>query len=380
MFVKNAKLYPGYIAYACVFMAKYYNSSCNKEFVFMTQGIETGMEQEPVIAVVTGGAGQIGSYLAPLVVGGETFGDRDVHLRLLEIPDALKKAEGVEAEVMDGAYPRLASIGIYADPREAFDGASDIFMVGSRPRSPGMERAQLLEANGAIFKEQGAALEVAADDVRVLVVGNPANSNALVASRHAPPELAENGQIAAMTRLDHNRAVGMAADWLRVSPADIDKATIFGNHSPSMVVDMTIAELISNGTSVQEALVEGGVDMDEFATRVAKRGAEILDLRGLSSAMSAARAASTHMRDWNSGLPEGQSWTSASVLSEGQYGLPKGVYASMPVSVEGGRFIVVEGLKHPVEDEKIVAGIQKTGKELEGERQDLDKLGLLGAS
>lgn len=347
----------------------------------MTQGIETGMEQEPAIAVVTGGAGQIGSYLAPLVVGGETFGDRDVHLRLLEIPDARQKAEGVAAEVVDGAYPRLASIGIYTDPGEAFDGASDIFMVGSRPRSRGMERAQLLEANGVIFKEQGAALEAAADDVRVLVVGNPANSNALVASRHAPPELAENGQIAAMTRLDHNRAVGMAAAKLGISGDLIDRVSIWGNHSPTMVVDLTLAELLSgSGFFVQNELERKGVDMDEFATRVAKRGAEILDLRGLSSAMSAARAASTHMRDWNSSLPEGQSWTSASVLSEGQYGLPKGVYASMPVKIEDGKLVVVEGLTHPTDNEKVAAGIQTTGEELEAERADLDKLGLLGAS
>ncbi|MEX2014814.1 MAG: malate dehydrogenase [Candidatus Saccharimonadales bacterium] len=329
-----------------------------------------GVEQAPAEVVITGGAGQIGYQLAPLVASGQTFGEQSVNLRLLELPQAQQAAEGVAAELQDSAYPNLAGVDIYDDPTEAFDGATHVFMVGARPRGKGMERADLLAANGGIFKEQGAALEEASDDVRVLVVGNPANSNALVVAAQVP-EIAENGQITAMSRLDHNRAVGMAAAKLGVSAELIDKITIWGNHSNSMVVDTSIAEV--DGEPLEDALKAAGVDLKQYATEIKTRGGLIINLRGASSALSAARAASDHMRDWTSNTLSPHSWTSAAVLSQGEYeGLPEGVFASMPVRGGVGQFNVVNALSS-VNRADIKAGILATGEELVAERTALQE-------
>lgn len=349
--------------------------------LIMAHGPEQGggAEQAPAEVVITGGAGQIGYQLAPLIASGQTFGEQSVNLRLLELPQAQQAAEGVAAELQDGAYPNLASVDIFDSPDEAFDGATNVFMVGARPRGKGMERAELLAANGGIFQEQGGALEAADDGVKVLVVGNPANSNALVVAAQVP-EIAENGQITAMSRLDHNRTVGLAAAELGISAGLIRRVSIFGNHSKSMVVDLTNAEIEKgpfNFASLQEALAEGKVDMKAFAKTIKERGAEVIALRGASSALSAARAASDHMRDWVAGVNRSD-WTSAAILSHGEFGLPDGVYASMPVyTSDQGRFVPLPEPNYAVEDEEVKAGIKETGEELLAERSALVEAGFL---
>lgn len=344
----------------------------------MAAGPEQGgwAEQAPIQVVVTGAAGNIGGYMAPLVASGEAFGDRDVNLRLLEIPAAMQVAEGVAEELKDGAYPYLAGVDIFDDPKKAFEGANRAVLIGSRPRGPGMERAELLEANGGIFKQQGDALHGATDDVRVLVVGNPANSNALVLAQYAPPELAPNGQITAMSRLDHNRALGHAAAALDVVPCEIEGLTIWGNHSDSMVVDLEVATV--DGEPLAEALTAKGVDLEEYAQGVKKRGAAIIALRGSSSAMSAARAASDHMRTWEDGTPGLDSWTSAAMIGQGgEYDLPDDLCISLPVQSKDGQFTVVSGLKHVTAEGTVKDGIQATIEELRAERAALEAAELL---
>lgn len=293
----------------------------------------------PVTVAVTGAGGQIGYALLFRIASGQLLGpDVPVRLRLLEIAAGRPAAEGTALELQDGAFPLLHSVDVTEDARKAFDGANAALLVGSRPRTAGMERADLLEANGAIFGPQGAALnDVAADDIRVLVVGNPANTNALIASAHAPAIPAE--RFTAMTRLDHNRAVALLAAKLGVPVAAIDGVTIWGNHSASQYPDLTHATV--NGRPATEFVDERWL-ADEYIPRVAKRGAEIIAVRGSSSAASAASAAIDHVHDWVHGT--GSRWTSAAVVSDGSYGVPEGLISSFPVRSEGGSWRIVQGL------------------------------------
>src|SRR5688572_17204296 len=289
-----------------------------------------------VSVTVTGAAGQIGYALLFRIASGQMLGpDTPVHLKLLEIPDAVKAAEGTALELFDCAFPLLAGIDIYDDAKQAFDGCNVALLIGARPRSKGMERADLLEANGAIFKPQGEALNAgAADDVRILVVGNPANTNSLIARSHAPDIPAE--RFTAMTRLDENRAVAQLASKLEVGVEDIQDLVVWGNHSPTMFPDLFNAKV--NGERAADK-----VDMDwyenEYIPRVGKRGAEVLEARGASSAASAANAAIDHVRDWVLGA---DGLRSMAVRSTGAYGVDEGLVSSFPVRVTGGSYEVVE--------------------------------------
>jgi malate dehydrogenase len=328
------------------------------------------MAQSPVTVTVTGAAGQIGYALLFRVASGQLLGpDTPVRLRLLEIPPALQAAEGTAMELDDCAFPLLRGIDITDDPRQAFDGVNVALLVGARPRTKGMERSDLLEANGGIFKPQGEAINAgAADDVRVLVVGNPANTNALIARTHAPDVPAD--RFTAMTRLDHNRAISQLAKKLRVPVTAIKKLAIWGNHSATQYPDVFHAEV--NGVEAAHA-VERDWLRDEFIPTVAKRGAAIIEARGASSAASAANAAIDHVYDWVNGTPE-DDWTSAAVVSDGSYGVPEGLVSSFPVVSRGGRFEIVPGLE--IDDfsrERIDASVA----ELAEEREMVIKLGLI---
>src|SRR5690606_14841112 len=257
------------------------------------------MTQAPVNVTVTGAAGQIGYALLFRIASGQLLGqDTPVKLRLLEIPQAVKAAEGTALELEDGAFPLLQGIDIFDDATKAFDGVNVGLLVGARPRTKGMERGDLLEANGGIFKPQGEAINAgAADDVKILVVGNPANTNALIAQAHAPDVPKE--RFTAMTRLDHNRAQAQLAKKLGVNVADVKKLTIWGNHSATQYPDIFHAEV--GGKNAAEAVGDQKWLEDEFIPRVAKRGAEIIEARGASSAASAANAAIDHVYDWVNG-------------------------------------------------------------------------------
>ncbi|MBB5786309.1 malate dehydrogenase [Jiangella mangrovi] len=296
---------------------------------------------QPVNVTVTGAAGQIGYALLFRVASGQLLGaDTPVRLKLLEIPQAVKAAEGTAMELDDCAFPLLSGIDIYDDPTQAFDGVNVALLVGARPRSKGMERGDLLEANGGIFKPQGEAINAgAASDVRVLVVGNPANTNALIAQSHAPDVPAD--RFTAMTRLDHNRALSQLSSKLGVGVADISKLTIWGNHSATQYPDIFHAEV--SGKPAAE-LVEESWLTDDFIPTVAKRGAAIIEARGASSAASAANAAIDHVYDWVNGTPEGD-WTSAAIVSDGSYGVPEGIISSFPVVSRGGAWEIVQGLE-----------------------------------
>jgi malate dehydrogenase len=291
--------------------------------------------------VVTGAAGQIGYAILFRIASGQLLGpDEKVQLRLLEIPDAVKAAEGTALELFDCAFPLLSDIEISDDANTAFDGANVALLIGARPRSKGMERADLLEANGAIFKPQGEALSNhAADDVRVLVVGNPANTNALIAMSNASDIPAE--RFGAMTRLDENRAVAQLAQKLEVGVDDVQDLVVWGNHSPTMFPDLFNAKIGDPPTRAADL-----VDMDwyenEYIPRVGKRGAEIIEARGASSAASAANAAIDHMRDW--ALGSKGKWVTMGVPSNGDYGIPKDVMFGFPVTTENGKYTIVQGL------------------------------------
>ena len=317
---------------------------------------------------VTGAAGQIGYALLFRIASGAMFGpDTPVSLRLLEITPALGALEGVAMELDDGAFPLLQSVDLTDDAGTAFEGANAALLVGSRPRTAGMERSDLLTANGGIFAPQGRAInDNADDDVRVLVVGNPANTNALIASFHAPDVPA--ARFTAMTRLDHNRAVAQLARRTGAPVSAISRVAIWGNHSATQYPDLTHA--LVNGHPVSEPVewVAG-----EFIPTVAKRGAAIIEARGSSSAASAANAAIDHMRDWVSGTPEGD-WTSAGVVSDGSYGVPAGLVSSFPVTSTGGDWQIVQGLElDAFSRERIDASVA----ELVEERGAVDELGLL---
>src|SRR5829696_6478436 len=319
---------------------------------------------------VTGAAGQIGYALLFRVASGQMLGpDEKVELRLLEIPQAVKAAEGTAMELMDCAFPLLASTDIYDDPVKAFGGVEVAMLVGARPRTKGMERADLLEANGAIFTDQGRALNAgAAETLRVLVVGNPANTNCLIAMSNAQDIPRE--RFTAMTRLDENRAVAMLAQKLEVGVEDVQDLAIWGNHSPTMFPDLFNAKV--NGRRAVDQ-----VDMDwyenEYIPRVGKRGAEIIEARGASSAASAANAAIDHMHDWVNGTADGD-WVSMAVPSDGSYGVTEGIISSFPCRTAGGSYEVVQGLEVP---EFSQARIDATVEELVGERDAVRKLGLV---
>jgi malate dehydrogenase len=326
-----------------------------------------------VNVVVTGAAGQIGYALLFRIASGAMLGpDTPVNLRLLEIPQAVKAAEGTAMELNDCAFPLLSNIEIYDDATKAFDGANIGLLVGARPRGPGMERSDLLEANGAIFKPQGEAINAgAADDIKILVVGNPANTNALIAQANAPDVPKE--RFTAMTRLDHNRAIAQLAEKTGATVSDITNMTIWGNHSPTMFPDLYNAKV--KGQNAFEAV---GSDLDwyrdTYQPTVGKRGAAIIEARGASSAASAASAAIDHVHDWVLGTPEGD-WVSMAIPSDGSYGVTEGIITSFPVTCSGGEYTIVQGLEIPeFAQEKIDA----TVAELVGERDAVQGLSLVG--
>jgi malate dehydrogenase len=317
---------------------------------------------------VTGAAGQIGYALLFRLASGQMLGpDEKIDLRLLEIPDAVKAAEGTALELQDCAFPLLSSTEIYDDPVKAFDGVNVALLVGARPRTKGMERADLLEANGQIFKPQGEALSAgAADDVRILVVGNPANTNALIAMSNAADIPRE--RFTAMTRLDENRAVAQLAAKLGVGVEDVQDLVVWGNHSPTMFPDLFNAKV--NGSRAVDQ-----VDMDwyqnEYIPRVGKRGAEIIEARGASSAASAANAAIDHVRDWMLGA---DGLRSMAVPSDGSYGIEEGLMSSFPVRLTGGEYSIEQGLE--VAD--FAQGkLDVTVNELKEERNAVKELGLI---
>ncbi|WP_219416336.1 malate dehydrogenase [Pseudonocardia nigra] len=324
----------------------------------------------PVTVTVTGAAGQIGYALLFRIASGQLLGpDTPVRLRLLEIPQAVKAAEGTAMELDDCAFPLLSGIDITDDANVAFDGTNVALLVGARPRTKGMERGDLLEANGGIFAPQGKAInDHAAEDVRVLVVGNPANTNALIAQAAAPDVPAE--RFTAMTRLDHNRAIAQLAKKLSVPLTDIHKLTIWGNHSATQYPDLFNAEV--GGRTAAEQVDEAWL-RDEFIPTVAKRGAAIIEARGASSAASAANAAIDHVFDWVNGTPEGD-WTSAAIPSDGSYGVAEGIISSFPVTSKNGKWEIVQGLEiNDFSRQRIDASVQ----ELQEERDAVKSLGLL---
>ncbi len=325
---------------------------------------------KPVKVTVTGAAGQIGYALLFRIASGAMLGaDTPVSLSLLEITPALKAAEGTAMELDDCAFPLLAGIDITDDPNQAFDGTSVALLVGARPRGPGMERGDLLQANGGIFKPQGAAInEVAADDVRVLVVGNPANTNALIARSHAPDVPAE--RFSAMMRLDHNRALTQVAKKLGVTVSDVTGMTIWGNHSATQYPDLFHAQV--GGRPVADQVEREWLEKT-FIPTVAKRGAAIIDARGASSAASAANAAIDHVHDWVLGTPA-DDWVSAAVVSDGSYGVPEGLIAGFPVRASNGSWEVVQGLEL---DEFSRGRIDASVAELAEERDAVRQLGLI---
>jgi malate dehydrogenase len=325
----------------------------------------------PVNVTVTGAAGQIGYALLFRIAAGEMLGpDTPVSLRLLEIPDAVKVAEGTAMELDDCAFPLLAGIDIHDDPKAAFDGCNVGMLVGARPRGPGMERSDLLEANGGIFKPQGEAINAgAADDIKVLVVGNPANTNALIAMSNAPD--VPNERFTAMVRLDHNRAIAQLAAKTGTTVSDITNMTIWGNHSTTQYPDLVNAKV--KGSSAWDAVGDEAWIADEFIPTVAKRGAAIIDARGASSAASAANAAIDHVHDWVIGTPDGD-WASMGVPTDGTYDIAEGIISGYPCTCSGGEWSIVEGLEiTDFSRERIDA----TVAELREERDAVAGLGLV---
>ncbi|MEI6663146.1 MAG: malate dehydrogenase [Actinomycetes bacterium] len=325
----------------------------------------------PVKVTVTGAAGQIGYAILFRIANGDLLGpDTPVELRLLEVPQAVGALDGVAYELEDCAFPLLAGITTTDDPNLAFDGTNVGLLVGARPRGPGMERGDLLEANGAIFTVQGKAInDNAADDVRVLVVGNPANTNALIAM-HAAPDVPQE-RFTAMMRLDHNRAVAQLASKAQVAVGDIENLGVWGNHSTTQYPDLVHATI--SGKPALDVVDDMAWYKDSFIPTVAKRGAAIIEARGASSAASAANAAIEHMHDWVLGS-EGKQ-VSMGVVSHGDYGIDEGLICGFPVTCEGGEWSVVEGLE--IDDfsrERIDASVA----ELREERDAVRDLGLLG--
>ncbi|MCX4548756.1 malate dehydrogenase [Streptomyces sp. NBC_01387] len=329
------------------------------------------MTRTPVNVTVTGAAGQIGYALLFRIASGHLLGsDVPVKLRLLEIPQGLKAAEGTAMELDDCAFPLLQGIEITDDPNVAFAGANVALLVGARPRTKGMERGDLLAANGGIFGPQGKAInDNAADDIKVLVVGNPANTNALIAQASAPDVPAE--RFTAMTRLDHNRAISQLSQKTGVPVSEIRRLTIWGNHSATQYPDIFHAEVA--GKNAAETVNDEQWLADTFIPTVAKRGAAIIEARGASSAASAANAAIDHVHTWVNGTADGD-WTSMGIPSDGSYGVPEGLISSFPVTTEGGTYKIVQGLEI---NDFSRARIDASVKELSEERDAVRELGLI---
>lgn len=327
--------------------------------------------QSPINVVVTGAAGQIGYAALFRIAAGAMLGhDTPVRLRLLELPDAVRAAEGVVMELDDGAFPLLAGAEIHDDPVRAFDGADIALLIGSRPRTKGMERADLLGANAQIFAAAGAALNAGASaGIRVLVVGNPANTNALVAAAHAPDIPRE--RFTALTRLDHNRAVAALARHTGTPVTDISRMSIWGNHSPTQYPD--IFHAIVGGRSGADFAADTRWLADDYIPTVARRGTAIIEARGASSAASAANGAIDHIDDWVHGTPEGD-WTSVALPSPGVYGVDEGLVCSFPCRSRDGRWEIVEGLDINAFSR---ARIDASVTELRAERDAVAALGLL---
>ncbi len=327
------------------------------------------MAKTPLRVAVTGAAGQIGYSLLFRIANGDMLGkDQPVILQLLEIADekAQKALKGVMMEIDDCAFPLLAGMTAHSDPMTAFKDVDYALLVGARPRGPGMERKDLLEANAQIFTVQGKALDaVASRNVRVLVVGNPANTNAYIAMKSAPSLPSKN--FTAMLRLDHNRALSQVAAKVGAPVASIEKLCVWGNHSPTMYADYRFAEF--NGKSVKEAINDDVWNRDTFLPTVGKRGAAIIEARGLSSAASAANAAIDHMHDWHHGT-DGK-WTTMGIPSDGSYGIPEGTMFGFPVTVANGEYTIVQGL--PI-DAFSQERINLTLKELTEEREGVAHL------
>jgi len=330
------------------------------------------MSTEPVRVAVTGAAGQIGYSLLFRIASGALLGpDTPVILQMLEISPALGALEGVAMELDDCAFPLLAGMVRTDDANQAFEGANIALLVGSRPRTKDMERADLLSANGAIFTVQGKALsDSAADDIKVLVVGNPANTNSLIAMNNAPNIAHE--RFTAMTRLDHNRAMAQLAAKTGTTVNDITKMTIWGNHSATQYPDIFHAEV--NGRNAAETVGDQAWLEGDFIPTVQKRGAAIIEARGLSSAASAANAAIDHVHDWVLGTPAGD-WVSMAVPSDGSYGVPEGLMSSFPCVCKDGAWEIVQGLEI---DDFSRARIDASVGELGEERDAVRELGLIG--
>jgi malate dehydrogenase len=329
------------------------------------------VNNSPVRVAVTGAAGQIGYAILFRIASGQLLGpDTPVHLSLLEIPDAVKAAEGTAMELVDCAFPLLSGIDISDEASEAFDGVNLAMLVGAKPRSKGMERSDLLEANGGIFKPQGEALAArAASDVKILVVGNPANTNCLIAQQNAGDIPAE--RFTAMTRLDHNRAIGQLASKTGAQVRDITNVTIWGNHSATQYPDIFHAEI--GGTNAAEVIDDQQWLEESFIPDVQKRGAAIIEARGMSSAASAANAAIDHVHDWVHGNPEGN-WVSMAVPSDGSYGVEEGLISSFPVTCKDGAWEIVQGLEI---NDFSQSRIDTTVNELKEEREAVRKLDLV---
>ena len=328
------------------------------------------MANAPVNITVTGAAGNIGYALLFRIASGALLGpDQRVNLRLLEIPPAVKAAEGTAMELFDSAFSTLGSVDVFDDAKAAFEGANIAFLVGSMPRKAGMERADLLSANGGIFGPQGEALNAgAADDIKVLVVGNPANTNALIAASHAPD--IPSSRFTAMTRLDHNRALAQLATKAGCHVTDIDKVTVWGNHSSTQYPDLTEATV--KGAPITDILADRAWVENDFIPTVAKRGAAIIDARGASSAASAASAAIDHVHDWVLGTSG--SWTSSSIMSDGSYDVPEGIISSFPCTSENGEWKIVQGLEI---DDFSRAKIDASAAELVEEKNAVASMGLI---
>lgn len=329
------------------------------------------MTDSPVRVAVTGAAGQIGYAILFRIASGQLLGpDTPVHLSLLEIPAALKAVEGTSMEIDDCAFPLVAGVDITDDPNKAFDGASVALLIGARPRTKGMERSDLLEANGGIFKPQGKALnDHAASDIRVLVVGNPANTNCLIAKSHAPDIPAE--RFTSMMRLDHNRAIAQLASKAGATVSDITNMTVWGNHSPTQYPDIFHAKV--KGQNAAEVVNDQEWLENDFLPTVQKRGAAVIEARGASSAASAANAAVDHVRDWVMGTSDGD-WVSMGIPSDGSYGVEEGVIFGYPVTCSGGSYEIVQGLDL---NEFSQSRVDVTVNELKDERETVKQLDLI---
>ncbi|MFZ0977417.1 MAG: malate dehydrogenase [Solirubrobacteraceae bacterium] len=329
------------------------------------------MTDSPVRVAVTGAAGQIGYAILFRIASGQLLGpDTPVHLSLLEIPAALKAVEGTAMEIDDCAFPLVAGVDITDDPNKAFDGASVALLIGARPRSKGMERSDLLEANGGIFKPQGKALnDHAASDIKVLVVGNPANTNCLIAKSNAPDIPAE--RFTSMMRLDHNRAIAQLAAKAGATVSDITNMTVWGNHSPTQYPDIFNAKV--KGQNAAEAVNDQEWLENDFLPTVQKRGAAVIEARGASSAASAANAAVDHVHDWVTGTPRGD-WVSMGIPSDGSYGVDEGVIFGFPVTCSGGAYEIVQGLDL---NDFSQSRLDVTVNELQDERETVKQLDLI---